>query len=343
MNRRKLAGQMGILAAVILLFAGFNGSIYALLTSRLSTNFGGSTTGGQLDVSLYLPHEPTSDLVRLETAYVDGETLTENNPMSADYPLPVLDGAAALVPVYASVVENLYPVGSVTYDGGVFSADNEYGENFAPDSLMQYNNTVRGYKAVVDGTVDILFCAAPSEAQKAYAAENEVELRYIPVGREAFVFFVHRDNPVENLTVEQIRSLYAGEIRNWAEVGGSFRPVNPVTRLSGSGSQSAMDSFMGDVAYGMKSPFALVGGAIGFSFRYYLADMVGNASVKLLSVNGVYPDKVAIRDELYPVTMQFYAVYREDSGNPNVANLVEWMLTGEGQTLVEESGYVSLK
>ncbi len=340
---KRLMGQIALLLAVVLLFAGFNGSIYAFLTSRLSTNFGGSTTGGQLDVSLYLPHVESSDLVRLDTAYVDGDTLTENHPLSAEYPLPVLDGAAALVPVYASVVENLYPVGSVTYDGGVFSADNEYGENFAPDSRMQYNNTVRGYKAVVDGTVDILFCAAPSADQKAYATEKGVELCYVPVGREAFVFFVHRDNPVEDLTATEIRSIYAGEIRNWAAVGGVSRPINPVTRLKGSGSQSAMDSFMGDVPYGRKSPFALFGGAIGFSFRYYLADMVNNGAVKLLAVNGVYPDKETIREGQYPVTAQFYAIYRAGQENPNVPALVEWMLTEEGQRIVEESGYVALQ
>ena len=51
--------------------------------------------------------------------------------------------------------------------GGSFSDDNYYGENFADDSTMQYNNTVRGYKAIVDGTTDILFCAAPSAEQQA--------------------------------------------------------------------------------------------------------------------------------------------------------------------------------
>ncbi len=336
---KKLPAQIAVLAAVVLLFAGFNGSIYLLLTARLSTNFGGSTTGGQLDVAQYLPHEPGSDLVRLGENYTFGE----NHPLSDEHPLPVLDGAAALVPVYASVVENLYPIGSVTYEGGTFSADNEYGENFAEDSLMQYNNTVRGYRAVVDGTVDILFCAAPSEGQKAYAAEADVELTYIPVGREAFVFFVHRDNPVTDLTTDQLRAIYAGKLRNWADVGGAHRPINPVTRLEGSGSQSAMDAFMGDTPYGAKSPLSMFGGAIGFSFRYYLADMVANSQVKLLSVNGTYPDKAAIRAGAYPITAQFYAIYRTDNANPNVPKLIDWLLTEEGQRLVEEAGYVSIQ
>ena len=69
---------------------------------------------------------------------------------------------------YAAFVDAVYPIGSVTYEGGAFSDDNFYGENFAEDSKMQYNNTVRGYQAIVDGTTDILFCAAPSTQQEQY-------------------------------------------------------------------------------------------------------------------------------------------------------------------------------
>ena len=50
----------------------------------------------------------------------------------------------------------------------VAGTDNFYGENFAEDSKIQYNNTVRGYQAIVDGTTDILFCAAPSTQQEQY-------------------------------------------------------------------------------------------------------------------------------------------------------------------------------
>ena len=75
---------------------------------------------------------------------------------------------------------------------------------------------MRGYEAIVDGTTDILFCAGPSEEQKQYAKEQGVELVYVPIGLEGFVFFVNENNPVENLTVEQIRKIYACEYTNWS-------------------------------------------------------------------------------------------------------------------------------
>ena len=322
--------QIAMLLAVVLVFAAFNAGVYFLLTGRLANNFSGTDQSKMVDVGAFLPHEEGSHLPKIDCSL----QLTDD--------LPVLDGAAALVPVYAAIIHNAYPEGSVTFEGGSFSDDNFYGENFAADSKMQYKNTVRGYKAIVDGETDILFCAAPSAEQKQYAAEQGVELVYVPVGLEGFVFFVNEQNPVENLTVQQVRDIYAGNITNWADVGGKNRIINPVTRLAGSGSQSAMDKFMGDTPIGRKSPLAVTGGSIGFSFRYYLDGMVGSDNVKMLSLNGVYPSAENIQNGSYPVIAQFYAIYRADNENENIQALIDWLLSDEGQRLIEQCGYVRI-
>ena len=108
----KTAKQAAALLAIVLVFALFNGCMYLLLTGRLSNNFSDTSQSKQIDVARYLPHVPESDLARLPSSL----KLTDN--------LPVLDGAAALVPVYAAIVDNVYPAGSVTYEGGSFSDDN---------------------------------------------------------------------------------------------------------------------------------------------------------------------------------------------------------------------------
>lgn len=327
---KRMLKQLFLIVLVIAMFGAFNLSMYMLLTGRLSNNFSDTSQSKMIDVSRYLPHEQASDLPRIDSSL----KLTEN--------LPVLDGAAALVPVYAAIVDNVYPEGSVTYEGGTFSDDNYYGENFAQDSAMQYKNTVRGYQAIVDGTTDILFCAAPSDEQKQYAAEKGVELVYVPVGLEAFVFFVNERNPVEDLTTYQIRGIYSGEYTNWSQLGGPDRVINPVTRLSGSGSQSAMDAFMGEEETAPKSLFAITGGAIGFSFRYYMDGIVENKAVKMLSLNGVYPSPENIQNGSYPIIAQFYAIYRADNDNENIPVLMDWLLSEEGQQIIEKSGYVGI-
>ena len=326
----RLKKQILTLTAVILIFAAFNLSMYGLLTRRLSNNFSGATQAQMIDVKSYLPHTEGSDLPDINTSF----KINDN--------LPVLDGAAALVPVYAAIVDTVYPKGCVTYEGGVFSDDNYYGENFAADSAMQYKNTVRGYQAIVDGSTDILFCAAPSAEQKQYADEKGVELVYVPIGLEAFVFFVNSQNPTNDLTTEQIRKIYSCEYTNWAEVGGADRIINPVTRLEGSGSQTAFETFMGDVKIGRKSLFAITGASIGFSFRYYMEGIVENSSVKMLSLNGVSPSPENIKNRSYPIVAQFYAIYRADNDNENIKPLIDWILSDEGQTLIEKSGYIGI-
>ena len=118
----KIFKQLLCIFLVLATFSTFNLSIYFLLTRRLSNNFSDTSQAKMIDVSKFLPHEEGSELARVESSL----KLTEN--------LPVLDGAAALVPVYASIVDSVYPKGSVTYEGGSFSDDNYYGENFAADS-----------------------------------------------------------------------------------------------------------------------------------------------------------------------------------------------------------------
>ncbi len=330
MNKKIFTKQITAIMLVVLLFLLFNLSIYFLLTNRLANNFSDTSQAKMIDVEKYLPHNEDSDLVRIDSSL----KLTDN--------LPVLDGVAALLPVYASFVDNVYPKGSVTFDSGEFSDDNFYGENFAKDSKMQYKNTVRGYTAIVDGETDILFCAAPSNKQIQYAKDKGVELEFIPIGKEAFVFFVNKNNPVESLTINQIRSIYSGEYKNWKDVGGANRTINPVTRLEGSGSQSAMNSFMGDTEIGTKSPFAITGASIGFSFRYYMDGVVENSDVKMLSLNGVYPSKDNIKNDSYPIIAQFYAIYRTDNENENIPVLIDWILSSEGQKIIEDTGYVGI-
>ena len=99
---------------------------------------------------------------------------------------------------------------------------------------------------------------------------------------------------------------------------------------------------MGDKKIANKSLLSILGGSIGFSFRYYMQDMVANSGVKTISVNGVYPDRENIKNGNYPIIAKFYAIYRADNQNKNVKILVDWLLSSEGQQIIEKCGYVSI-
>ena len=316
----KLFRQLTAILLIVLVFVGFDVSVYNLFTKRYINDTSEQMQAKSIELDRYLPFEEDSEVVKIETDF----KLTEN--------LPVIDGAAALYPVFSGFVNAVYPQDSVFFDG----------ENFTPESALQYTNTLKAYQAVVDGTADIIFCAEPSQQQLDYAQEQGVELEFVPIGHEAFVFIVSNDNPVDSLTVEQIQGMYSGKYTNWSEVGGDRSVIDPVQRIEGSGSQSVMMSFMGGTPM-KKNPFGFMGRAIGFSFRYYVSGIVANGGVKMVSVNGVYPDKENISAGKYPVTVDFYAVYRKDNTNPNVKSLTDWILSEDGQAIIEKSGYIPIQ
>ena len=332
--------KIGSLILLILLFAGFLFGEWFFVTRRCKANFGENVELKSIEAEKYLPFSEDSLIVRQETLF-DRESAAVNVPSAAMVrqlfseaareELPVLDGAAALLPVYSAFFHALYPEDTAVFDG----------EKYTEESVMQYRNTLRGYKAIVDGTADVFFSAGPSKEQQAYAEAQGVELEFVPIGREAFVFIVNAANPVESLTMDELRGIYAGRIRNFSEVGGVHRPINPVRRLAGSGSQTAMEAFMKGEE--MKpSPLAIFGRSIGFSFRYYVEGIVGNAAVKMISVNGVYPSKENIRNGSYPLVSEFYAIKRKDDTNPNIQLLLDYILSPEGQQIIEESGYTGI-
>ena len=103
-----------------------------------------------------------------------------------------------------------------------------------------------------------------------------------------------------------------------------------------------MDKFMDGKMLSRRTLLSVFGGGIGYSFRYYLSGLVADDKVKMLEVDGIFPNKENIRDGSYPISGYFYAASRKDNQNENVRRLVEWLTSEEGQRMIEASGYVRL-
>jgi len=174
-----------------------------------------------VDLSEYRPFVENTKVVSLE----------EVSTFKIEDNLPMLDGATALYPVYAAFVQAVYPEKDYPlYESEIVSSQTSY-----------------AFDRLLNGEVDMVFMAHPSENQMKNAAQQGIELTLTPIGREAFVFFVHTKNPVEELSIKQIQGIYSGKITNWKEVGGNDEEIRAFQRPEGSGSQSALISVMGDV------------------------------------------------------------------------------------------------
>ena len=291
-----------------------------------------------VDLNLYAPFQNGGRVASLDAP----------SSLKLETDLPRLDGATALYPVYSAFAQAVYPEKR---------KGNEIDYNLY-DSEVACNNTIGAYKRLMDGEVDIIFVAQPSEYQLEQAQMKGVEFDLTPIGKEAFVFFVNAKNPVNGVTVDELRKIYSGKITNWKQVGGKNERIRAFQRNENSGSQTAFLHFMKgypvmtppmeEIVRGMggiidrTSDYANYSNSIGFSFRFYANQMVGNEGIKLLSVNGVFPDIQSIKSNSYPIASSFYAVTLKENDKPDVRILLDWILSEQGQSLVEKTGYNSI-
>lgn len=322
-------------------------------------------SGVYVGVSLYNDSIPTVEdrdslIYEYEPFAADTKAvyLDEESTLKFDTPTIDMDGATALYPVYSAFVQAVYPEGK--YDVYDFKFNEEEGLG-----QVTCTGTIEAYRRLIEGKTDIIFCAAPSQDQLDAAAEAGVELHMTPIGREAFVFFVNSRNPVTGLTVEQIQGIYTGEITNWKELGGKWQRIRPYQRAENSGSQSALLRLMDGLELLEPEEEDRIGGmggiitqvasyrnhsnAIGFSFRFYSTEMVENEQIRLLALNGIEPTRETIRDGSYPIASNFFAITASPIGQPapeetneDLRAFIDWILSEQGQRLIEETGYVGV-
>ena len=324
-NRRKVLKLWGIFILLFVVAIGINIAIIKY-DENITIN-----TSPNIDTGEYLPFVEESKIVKLNH---EASLKIKDN-------LPIVDGAAAVFPVYSAFVNATYPSDVELYDG-----------------TFEYNNTVRGYEALANRETDIFFGAYPSKEQIEYAKSQGTKFKYTEIGTESFVFFVHKDNPIETLTTKQIQKIYSGEITNWKDVGGKDEEIVAFQRNEGSGSQSMLIRFMGDNEI-MEAPTEQVNdlmigiiekvsnyrnktSSIGFSFRYYLEGIIKNPDIKMVSIDGVAPTVENIKNRKYSITTSLYAVTYKDNPNENVGKLINWVLSSEGQEIIEKTGYVGV-
>jgi phosphate transport system substrate-binding protein len=288
--------------------------------------------------------------------------LNEASTLKLHDNLPVLDGATALYPLYAAFVRAAYPEPEPSLDIPGYSP---YGDLREPsnESIVVCSRTAGAFENLIDGYADIVFLMGVSDEQRKFASDRGVELILTPIGREAFVFFVHRRNSANNLSSSDIKRIYSGEVTNWNEVGGKNNAIRAYQRPETSGSQTKLNEIMGDtpitpapeddvfdVMMGMVSRVASYRNyrnSLGYSFLYYVRDMLNEHNIKFLSIDGIEPTNEHIASGVYPYADDFYAVtVKRDGGylnaerTENIDAFIGWILSEQGQYLVKATGYV---
>ncbi|MBQ1678618.1 MAG: substrate-binding domain-containing protein [Oscillospiraceae bacterium] len=229
----------------------------------------------------------------------------------------------------------------------------------AVQDLIHFNRTTQSFRNLMAGDCDLLLAGQPNAAVFEEMEQANFAYDLEQLGTDALVFLVNEANPVENITTEQLRGIYTGEITNWKELGGADAPIIPLQRNEGAGSQALMKKLvmgdtplmeapaeyvpasMGDLMSAVKS-YDESANAIGYSVYYYAHDMEMARGLKLLKVDGVEPCKESIRSGEYPHLNAYYCVIAHDAPADSPTRILyDWLVTEDGQRLLEAEGYVT--
>jgi phosphate transport system substrate-binding protein len=222
-----------------------------------------------------------------------------------------------------------------------------------------HNGTHGSYMNLIEGSADLILVArSPSEDELNAAEEKGVMLDVRAVALDAFVFLLNVENPVGDLTIENVRDIYTGEITDWAKLGavGDAAQIQPYQRNPNSGSQELMEALVMKgtpmidapemILESMMGPIHAIADdrwGIGYSVYYYAMFIFPHEQVKLIAIDGVEPTSDNIAKRSYPLTTEVYAVVREGMPEDSTAIMLRnWLLTKEGQAAIAESGYVPL-
>lgn len=253
--------------------------------------------------------------------------------------LPEMDGSTSAIPLEAGLKSELLGI--------------SYTE---AKELVKHTKTHESFQRLLSGEIDLIFSVPISDEQQKMADEAGKTLVTVPVAKEGFVFVVNADNPITELSTQQIKDIYSGKITNWKELGGKDLPILAYQRNTDSGSQNYMVDFMGDTPLkepeskyvegemgGLMDAIAAYDnseGAIGYSVYSYAAQMYANANkVKFIAVDGIAPTKATMADESYPLSSCTYIIYTDDADDKTV-EFTEWAASDEGQLTVLKSGYL---
>lgn len=214
---------------------------------------------------------------------------------------------------------------------------------------VEGGGTATGVQALIESKADI--CAAsrplhPEEAGALAQRHRTIGFSFL-VAKDALSIFLHPQNPVKDLTLKQVKEIFTGKITNWAEVGGLDQEILALIRSHDSGTYLYFKEHMlegesyaasahtvpttADIA----AIIARTPNAIGYGGIAY------GANVTLARINGIPATAETIRYNLYPYTRYLY-LYTVNKPAGAVKEYVDWILSPEGQQVVQSAGYLPL-
>jgi len=219
-----------------------------------------------------------------------------------------------------------------------------------------------GIAALINGTVGIANASRQIKSEEIEQAQvNGIDPLEHIIARDAIAVIVNPENPVSQLTLQQISDIYSGKFVNWKEVGGEDRPIVRLSRETNSGTHVyfletvlrlgnsddktlfSMDTLLLPSSEGIVSEVRQNPNAIGYDGLGYVPDDL--KMIAIAEVDGgayVLPSIPTVNDKSYPIARDLY-MYTNGQPQGLLKEYLDWILSPEAQEIVAELGFVPVK
>lgn len=224
------------------------------------------------------------------------------------------------------------------------------GEDFAAKNEgisieVQQIGSSAGIKNAIEGTSQIGMASRDLKDEEKASGLKETQIAI-----DGIAVITNKNNEVKDLTLEQVKDIYIGKITNWKEVGGKDAPIVVVSREDGSGTRDGFQENVGfeseeltkdaQISDGSGNIKSIVEGnenAIGYISFGYVDD-----NVNALTIDGVELTAENVKNDTYAIARPFLFVNKEDNISEEGTKFIDFILSDEGQKIVEEKGFISV-
>ncbi|MEP7235390.1 MAG: phosphate ABC transporter substrate-binding protein [Ignavibacteriota bacterium] len=213
-----------------------------------------------------------------------------------------------------------------------------------------------GISSLINGTTDLCNASRPmKDAEKQQLlAKYKIPVTETVVARDGITIYVNPENKIKDLSFDQLQKIYLGEIKNWKEVGGKDAPIILYGRENSSGTYAFFKEHVlankdfTNFLQAMPGTAAVVNAVkkdvngIGYGGAGYAKEVKETPIKKDANGTALLPIKENIDNNSYPLSRNLY-IYTSKPPEGKIKEYIDWMLSPEGQALVREQGYFTVK
>jgi phosphate transport system substrate-binding protein len=212
-----------------------------------------------------------------------------------------------------------------------------------------------GIAALINGSTDIANASRPMKPSEIDQLKEKYKSSGLEIAcaKDGLSVFLNKENPVSELTIDQLGAIFSGKITNWKEVGGDDQKIQLYGRESSSGTfeffkEHVVKTDFSPTCQTLPGTAAIVNAvkkdkySVGYGGAAY-AEGVKDCKIKLdAKTEGVLPTAETIKDKTYPISRYLY-MYLKSRPTGETKAFVDWILSPEGQKIITSVGYFPVK